>query len=60
MKSNIKGKPDIKGNNSKIKDQLKEYKALPKKTLPKGKAIRKRLRRLGYYLSKVNINKESK
>lgn len=38
---------------------LKEYKELNKKTLPEGRRIRRRLRRLGYYLSKNKTSKKT-
>lgn len=61
--SKVVEKKETVNPNQLIKSLLKEYNTLPKKNNPTGHSIRRRLRRLGYYLSKENkskINKLSK
>ena len=60
MKKNIsKSKTTPKATNQKRIDiLLKEYAKVAKKITPPGRRIRRKLRRLGYYLSKKNTSRK--
>lgn len=60
VKKEGKAEPKVINKEVEIKNMLKRYNELEKKSFGEGRRIRRKLRRLGYYLSKQEKPKTEK